>query len=198
MIKEISGWSQGIIVSIIVTTLLELLLPNGSIKKIVSILIGMYLLLMILSPIVQFFYHRDILQMIDIQSYTSQMEKQEKQTEILLENQNTQTIKDIYRNSLEYSIKSYVEQKGYLVKKLYISIKNDENYTIERIEISVDIDQQKRRETTQANHQKIQIDDIVISRQNNQQQEPQQENLKELQNSLAAIYGIDSEIIQID
>ena len=53
MISWLSKWAQGIIVAVIIATLIELILPNGSSKKYVKVVIGIYILFTIISPVIE-------------------------------------------------------------------------------------------------------------------------------------------------
>ena len=53
MISWLSKWAQGIIVAVIIATLIELILPNGSSKKYVKVVIGVYILFTIISPVIE-------------------------------------------------------------------------------------------------------------------------------------------------
>lgn len=60
MIAFFSSWAQGIIVAVIVATIVELLLPNGSSKKYVKVVVGIYILFSIIAPVVNKFANQDI------------------------------------------------------------------------------------------------------------------------------------------
>ena len=44
MVEWISGWAQGIIVAVIIATIIEMLLPEGSSKKYIKVVVGIYIL----------------------------------------------------------------------------------------------------------------------------------------------------------
>ncbi len=68
MIEFLSSWAQGIIVAVIIATLIEMILPNSSSKKYVKVVIGMYILFTIVSPIIKKLGGKDInLNTIDIE-----------------------------------------------------------------------------------------------------------------------------------
>lgn len=49
MIDFLSNWAQGIIVAVIIATIIEMILPNGSSKKYVKVVVGIYILFTIIS-----------------------------------------------------------------------------------------------------------------------------------------------------
>ena len=51
----ISNWIQGIIIAVIIGTIIEMLLPEGNCKKYVKVVIGVYILFVIVTPIVNQF-----------------------------------------------------------------------------------------------------------------------------------------------
>ena len=52
MINWISNWAQGIIVAVIIGTIIEMVLPEGNCKKYVKVVIGIYILFSIISPVI--------------------------------------------------------------------------------------------------------------------------------------------------
>ena len=52
MVEWISTWAQGIIVAVIIATIIEMILPNGNCKKYIKVVIGIYILFTIVSPII--------------------------------------------------------------------------------------------------------------------------------------------------
>ena len=52
MIEWITNWAQGIIIAVIIATIIEMILPNGSCKKYIKVVIGVYILFSIISPVI--------------------------------------------------------------------------------------------------------------------------------------------------
>ena len=44
MVAFISSWAQGIIVAVIIASIIEMILPEGSSKKYIKVVIGVYIL----------------------------------------------------------------------------------------------------------------------------------------------------------
>lgn len=55
MVNWISSWLQGIIVAVIIGTIIEMLLPKSSISKFIKVVIGLYILFSIITPVVNKF-----------------------------------------------------------------------------------------------------------------------------------------------
>ena len=52
MINNLNTWVQGIIIAIIVSSIIQMLLPENKNKKYIKAIIGIYILFSILSPVV--------------------------------------------------------------------------------------------------------------------------------------------------
>ena len=48
----VSGWIQGIIIAVIISTIIEMILPEGNSKKYIKVVIGVYILFSIVSPVI--------------------------------------------------------------------------------------------------------------------------------------------------
>ena len=53
MINFLSSWAEQVILAVIIATILELILPNSKNKKYVQMVIGVYVLFNIISPIIK-------------------------------------------------------------------------------------------------------------------------------------------------
>ena len=60
MISFISSWTQGIIVSVIIASIIEMILPDGNSKKYVKVVIGVFILFSIVSPVINKFTKKEI------------------------------------------------------------------------------------------------------------------------------------------
>ena len=150
MIEFLSSWAQGIIVAVIIATLIEMILPNSSSKKYVKVVIGMYILFTIVSPIIKKVGGKDInLNTINIEKYERQISKSDNTISRKFEDNNTRSIKDIYVSNLKADISAKLKEKGYNIDTSDIQIKDDENYTIEKITlklIKMEQEQEKKNE----------------------------------------------------
>lgn len=145
MVNWLSNWAQGIIVAVVIATLIELILPNGSSKKYVKVVIGIYILFTIISPIIKK-DDFDINEVLDTKKYEQELAKNDKKIGAKLEDNNSRTIKDIYIANLKTDIKSKLKEKGYDVISNTIKIKDDESYTIEKVTLDLATIQNKEKE----------------------------------------------------
>ena len=155
MIDFITSWAQGLIVTVIIATILEMLLPEGNSKKFIKIVIGVFVLFQIISPVVQALGNssstnlKDILQ---LEKYQNQLEEYENQSTSLAST-NEKTTREIYLNNVKTDMTSKLEEKGYTVKHIEIETKTAESYTIEKISLKLE---KVNEENKTANYQEQQ------------------------------------------
>lgn len=72
MISFISSWTQGIIVSVIIASIIEMILPDGNSKKYVKVVIGVFILFSIVSPVINKFTKKEIniSSIVDVEKYS--------------------------------------------------------------------------------------------------------------------------------
>ena len=131
MILAIKNWCEGIIIAIIISIIVELLLPNGNNKKYVKVVSGIYIMFVILNPILEMLKYdinfENMFNFGETQQVTQSM---------------SQDIKDIYVVGIKESIKQDIEKLGYNVETLEILL--DSNYeNIEKIELKVELKEDK-------------------------------------------------------
>lgn len=195
MVAFFSSWAQGIIVAVIVATIVELLLPNGSSKKYVKVVVGIYILFSIIAPVVNKFANQDINanEIFNLDKYEEKMENSNNSILQKIESNNSRTVKDIYVSNLEADIKAKLKDKGYEATSIYIKAKDDENYTIEKI--SMTIKKSEKKETKN----EITIGTITINKSNTvTDEEISRQNKQEIKEYLAKTYDISEKIMDIN
>ena len=53
MINFLSSWAEQVVLAVIIATIIELILPNSKNKKYVQMVIGVYVLFNIISPVIK-------------------------------------------------------------------------------------------------------------------------------------------------
>lgn len=121
MIEKFNLWAESLIVAIAITTIIEMLLPEGNNKKYVKMVCSIYILFTIVNPILNFSKS-------DISNF-----KFENQT-IETSNIDNKRITDIYISAYEDEIKNKLINDGYNLIDVKLNLDNSlEN--IENIEI---------------------------------------------------------------
>lgn len=224
MIDFISSWAQGLIVAVIIATIIEILLPEGNSKKFIKIVIGVFVLFQIISPVVQALGNNssgnlsDILQ---IEKYQNQLAEYENQSTNLAST-NEKTTREIYLNNVKTDMTSKLEEKGYTVHSIEIETKTEESYTIEKISLNLEKANEEKEESKNENYQEQQVAQnvipinaieeiqIQIGEETNSEQEQQDTSSeknskkltstqkKEVREYLSETYGVKEKNIEID
>ena len=98
MISFLSSWAEQVILAVIIATILELILPNSKNKKYVQMVIGVYVLFNIISPIIKN-KEKLVFSEIDLDKYITTSTKVEQSSM-------DARLEKIYLDELENNIKS--------------------------------------------------------------------------------------------
>lgn len=195
MIEFLSSWAQGIIVAVIIATLIEMILPNGSSKKYVKVVIGMYILFTIVSPIIKKVGGKDInLNTINIEKYEQQIAKSDNTISRKFEDNNTRSIKDIYVSNLKADISTKLKEKGYEIDTSDIQIKDDENYTIEKITLKLIKMEQKQEKNNEIVINTVEIGNAISQKDSKTLSNDEKQEVKDY---ISETYDIDKKNINI-
>lgn len=166
----LNTWLQGIIVAVVIASIIQMILPNGNNKKYIKVVLGVYVVFQIITPVINKFFNSDfeVSSLIDIDKYTKKMETYEvssKNTDINKTNEDS--IKQIYITNLKKDIKTKLEDKDYLIKDVEVQVENNENYDIKSLVIYVngknDNKEENNKEKTENNIHINEIEKIEIN-----------------------------------
>lgn len=195
MIEFLSSWAQGIIVAVIIATLIEMILPNNSSKKYVKVVIGMYILFTIVSPIIKKLGGKDInLNTINIEKYEQQIAKSDNTISRKFEDNNTRSIKDIYVSNLKADISAKLKEKGYEIDTSDVQIKDDENYTIEKITLKLIKMEQKQEKNNEIVINTVEIGNTISQKDSKTLSDDDKQEVKDY---ISETYDIDKKNINI-
>ena len=195
MIEFLSSWAQGIIVAVIIATLIEMILPNSSSKKYVKVVIGMYILFTIVSPIIKKVGGKDInLDTINIEKYEQQISKSDNTISRKFEDNNARSIKDIYVSNLKADISAKLKEKGYEIDTSDIQIKDDENYTIEKITLKLIKMEQKQGKNNEIVINTVEIGNTISQKDSKTLSDDEEQEVKDY---ISETYDIDKKNINI-
>lgn len=153
MLEWFKSWATGIVIAVIIATIIEMILPNSTSKKYIKIIIGIFIVYTIISPVIGSFKGEDLNNYIKVENYIQSNSNALKTNEV---SDNTQSsIKKIYSQNLQNDLKTKLKEKGYISNNINISISNDDKYNIERIDIKVD------EKVTNSNQDEKQVKTIV-------------------------------------
>lgn len=136
MIEFFSSWAKGIGVTVVIISIIEMLLPNNNSKKYIRMVLGIYLIFNIVSPLIK---NKDILNVnnINLNETTISISSEEvDQTSM------NKRIKKLYEQELEKDITKKLNEKGYEVKvcsvTTQVSTNENEETKINKIKVSID------------------------------------------------------------
>lgn len=101
MIFKLKQWCEGIIIAIIISVIIEMLIPDNKSKKYVKVIIGIYIMFVSLNPI------------LELLKYEIKFEDFLNIGTIQTSNQSYDEIKDVYVLGIEEKIKEDIETLGY-------------------------------------------------------------------------------------
>ena len=153
MLEWFRSWATGIVIAVIIATIIEMILPNSTSKKYIKIIIGIFIVYTVISPVIGSFNGEDLNNYIKVENYI-QSSSNALQTNEVSDNAQS-SIKKIYAQNLQNDLKTKLKEKGYISNNINISISNDDKYNIERIDIKVD------EKVTNSNQDEKQVKTIV-------------------------------------
>ena len=154
----ISSWAQGIIVSVIIATIIEMILPNNSNSKYIKMVIGVFILFSIISPVINKISGRKL--NINLTNYSLD---QTVETSSAIDN--NELIKQMYEENLKLDMKAKISQKGYTAGDINVEILNNEEFTLNSISINIVgiiQNQNKRTNTPKATTVVENIENILV------------------------------------
>lgn len=202
----LTSWIQGIIVAVVIATIIEMILPDGNSKKYIKIVIGIYIIFNIITPIIDKFAGTEFSldSIIDISKYEQEKSLYEIDTN-KLENNNQSNVKEIYILNLKKDIKAKIEDKGYMVNSVYVDAEDNDEYTIKNIKLVVHKKESNKEENNQVNSinvEKVNIQ-IEISNMESEVDETETNTLtskekEEIKKYISSTYEVNEKNIEID
>ena len=125
MINFFKTWCEGIIIAVVISIIIESILPEGNNKKYVKVVIGIYIIFTILNPILgRIDNNIDFENILDVPTIETASIDEE-------------NIKELYSKGIEATLKENIEGEfGYVVSN--VNITYDENYeNIKSISLSL-------------------------------------------------------------
>lgn len=181
MINFINSWTEGIIIAVVISTIIEMILPDGTIKKYVRTVIGTYIVFVIVSPIITKLTGKEI----SLSSF--KLPETQIQTESTI---NTNAyIESTYINTIKQDIIKNIENKGYRVEEIKVEIETEEvNYgNIKEINLKISKD-----DTKNSNIKPVEIN---LFNKPEQQEKIQEDEIQNLKDFIKTTYGTENVLI---
>lgn len=212
MIEFLSSWAKGLGVTIVIVSILEMLLPNNKTKKYIKMVLGVYVIFNIISPIIQ---NKEIFDLdeLDLSDY------QTAETSAIDQTSMDERIEELYIQELEKDVTKKVKEMGYEVTKCKVEAQisdKEENTKISKIKLKIEKSQEKREEEEKDNItedrivseiQKIKkVDTTVEIEKNEEKTENEKENrttitkvdIQNVKKFLIEEYGVNEKCLEIN
>lgn len=120
MINFISSWAEQIVLAVVIATIIELILPKNKNRKYIQMVIGVYVLFNIISPIIK---NKEA---ISVENYDIGQYQTNSTYEIDQSSMDAR-IEKIYLGELQNNITSEFENAGFTVEKCIVDAELDTN-----------------------------------------------------------------------
>ena len=209
MVSFINSGAQGIILAVIISCVIEIILPGGNIKKYVKTVIGIYVLFVIVHPLISAVLNKKLNVDSIIDDTISQMSEYES-TDITIETNNY--IEKTYKQKLQEDMSQKLNEKGYDINSLnlYIETENENSYgQINGISMEISkiqkTEESNNKNITQNEVNKVESIDIKISdsiatnkTDNIEKETVTEQEIETIKDYLNLTYEIDKEKIYIN
>lgn len=200
MVEWISGWAQGMIVAVIIATIIEMLLPEGNSKKYIKVVVGIYILFTIVSPVITKITNKEfkLSDIIDLDEYIEAASSDNTYNE--LEKSNNENIKEVYIASLKSDIEGKIANKGYNADSIEVEVQDNDEYTINSITISVSkLDEKEENNNIEiVNEVEINVSTSTEKSKENEKEELSKKEKEELKEYLSSVYELPEDNIIIN
>ena len=127
MVGKLKLWTQNIIISVVISIIIEMILPDGSNKKYVKVVSGLYILYVIINPILN----------LGSKTYNFELKN------LLVNEQTVATFSEndvakTYILSMENALNAKIEEMGYMVEMVEFTITSDYSEIV-KIEVKMKI-----------------------------------------------------------
>lgn len=120
--------------SVIIATIIEMILPNGNNSKYIKMVIGVFILFTIISPVLNKLKGNNN-ELLDMDEYIDVSSS--KYMELPNKLNNDDLIRNMYIENLKIDIKSKLSQKGYVVGNINVNVLDNDEYTLDSLYVNV-------------------------------------------------------------
>lgn len=180
--NNISAWSRSIVIAVIITVIIEMILPDNNSKKYIKIVLGIFVVYSIISPAFEYFSLDSVDNLID--SGEAVIEASSSNTkEYNGKNDYTDSaIRNIYFQSLQSEINKLLMDDGYVADVINVDIAKDDTYSINVIDVKIKekkVDKNKENNKKEAQSIVETIKRIVIDTNQNKSKEDEESVVNE-------------------
>lgn len=198
--------------AIIIGTVIEMILPEGNCKKYIKVVIGIYIVFTIVSPVITKFTGESISvsEALELDKYVQEAESSiATGNSINADNQNN--IMSMYVSGLKEDIVAKLRTKEYEASNIEVEIVDSESYTINSMTLQVSkCEEESKEQEPEKNVSKVEnVEKVNINLDENRQNNLDKDNLakekglsskdeRELKEYLSSVYEVQEENITIN
>lgn len=164
MIENLSTWAKNITLAVVVVSLIEMILPNNKTKKYVKVVMGIYILWNIISPIVS----KDIT--LDFDNIINGISTQTISTTSQSVDQTSmdRRLKEICEEELEKDIRNKIEENSYIVNSCDVEIEikmeqgTQEISDIKKIVLNIEKSEKQQTENSKEKDEETSVENIMV------------------------------------
>lgn len=164
MIENLSTWAKNITLAVVVVSLIEMILPNNKTKKYVKVVMGIYILWNIISPIVS----KDIT--LDFDNIINGISTQTISTTSQSVDQTSmdRRLKEICEEEIEKDIRNKIEENSYIVNSCDVEIEikmeqgTQEISDIKKIVLNIEKSEKQQTENSKEKDEETSVENIMV------------------------------------
>ena len=139
-----------------------MILPEGNSKKYIKVVIGIYVVFTIVTPVINKFTGKDI-EVSDVLELDKYIEEAQESIEAqnIVQSDNESNIRSMYISGIEDDIRAKIEAKGYIVESVEIDVANDDSYSINSISVEVQEKEESEEQNNMGNKSLLNETEIV-------------------------------------
>ncbi len=136
MIDWFRAWSKNIVIAVVIATIIEMILPDNNSKKYIKIVIGIFIVYTIISPIIDQFFGKSVNDIAEFQNCIETSSNSASINEDFSEKTST-SVRAIYSKNLQNDINNKLKDKGYVAGNIFVEIAKDDSYNIEKVDVTI-------------------------------------------------------------
>lgn len=152
MVSFISSWAQQIIFAVIIGIIIQMLIPEGKTKKYIKIVIGVYVLFAVISPVIG----KNI--ELDLNTLNISLET----NSVINEEDTSNSINEIYVTNLKQDIIAKLKNKGYGCEN--VNLETNDDYEIMNIQITGIYEEKETEEPEEEKKENVKkVNEVIIN-----------------------------------
>lgn len=183
------------VIVVIISTILEMILPEGNNKKYIKTIVGIFILFNIIGPVIT----RITGEGISFESIAQNINMENISSKEVMKLDTDSSVKEVYLDNLKQDLKNKVSEKGYEAKEININVQMSEKENYGKINSIYFKLEKKLANSVQENEIPI-VNEININISNNEEKKQESissEEYKEMQKYIANTYELNLENVNI-